>query len=460
MIQVSDMNKMQMQAPSLASGAQDDEGQGAARNGQSRRTARTGVWILAGGLVALVLWAALAPLDEGVPTPATVSLDTKRKTVAHLQGGIVREVLVREGEVVKEGQPLMRLEDATTRAGYDSIRQRYLALRAMEARLQAELMGATQLALHPDLRAAVNDPEITRHVRTQEQLLATRRSSLNADLQAIEESIRGQQAMAQSYEGMSTSREVQRRVVTEQLQNIKGLVAEGYAPRNQQLDLERQQAEVNTALTDLQGNLARSRQAVAELRQRAVVRQQEYRRESEVQLAEVTREVQSDQSRYTAIKEELERTEIRSPASGQVVGIAYQTVGGVIPPGQRLMDIVPGKETLLLEAHIPPHLIDAVRPDLPADVRFSAFAHSPQLVVEGRVKSVSGDLLTEQTAMGPVSYFLARVEITPEGMGKLGRHQMQPGMPAEVIIRTGERTVLTYLLHPLTRRVAASMKEQ
>jgi protease secretion system membrane fusion protein len=259
---------------------------------------------------------------------------------------------------------------------------------------------------------------------------------------------------------MSTSREVQRRLITEQLGNIKGLVADGYAPRNQQLDLERQQAEVTTALTDLQGSQARARQAVAELRQRAQVRQQEYRRESEAQLAEVTREVQSDQSRYAAIKEELARTEIRSPAAGQVVGIAYQTVGGIIPPGQRLMDVVPDKDSLLLEAHVPPHLIDAVRPDLPADVRFSAFAHSPQLVVQGRVKSVSGDLLTEQTAMGPVSYFLARVEITPEGMSKLGRHQMQPGMPAEVIIRTGERTVLTYLLHPLTRRVAASMKEQ
>jgi protease secretion system membrane fusion protein len=199
---------------------------------------------------------------------------------------------------------------------------------------------------------------------------------------------------------------------------------------------------------------------VAELRQRGVVRQQEYRRESEAQLAEVTREVQTDQSRYAAITEELARTEIRSPAAGQVVGIAYQTVGGVIPPGQRLMDVVPEKESLLLEARIPPHLIDAVRPNLPADVRFSAFAHSPQLVVHGRVQTVSGDLLTEQTAMGPISYFLARVEITPEGMTKLGRHQMQPGMPAEVIIRTGERTVLTYLLHPLTRRVAASMKEQ
>jgi protease secretion system membrane fusion protein len=124
------------------------------------------------------------------------------------------------------------------------------------------------------------------------------------------------------------------------------------------------------------------------------------------------------------------------------------------------MDIVPGDEALLLEAQIAPHLIDRVAPGLVTDVRFSTFAHSPTLVVKGEVQSVSADLLTEQTPMGPMSFYLARVRITPEGMKDLGRHQIQPGMPAEVIIKTGERTVLTYMLHPLTRRVAASMKEQ
>jgi protease secretion system membrane fusion protein len=177
-------------------------------------------------------------------------------------------------------------------------------------------------------------------------------------------------------------------------------------------------------------------------------------------LAEVTREVQSDEGRLRALRQELARTEIRSPSSGQVVGLVFQTVGGVIPPGQRVMDIVPQGEALLLEARILPHLVDAVRTGLITDVRFSGFAHSPQLVAEGRVVSVSGDLLSEQTPMGQTSFFLARVELTPSGMKTLGRHQIQPGMPAEVIIKTGERTVLTYLLHPLTRRVAASMKEQ
>jgi protease secretion system membrane fusion protein len=418
------------------------------------------MWVLVAGLALFLVWAATAPLDEGVPTQATVAIDTKRKSVQHLQGGLVREVMVREGDEVKEGQPLVRLDDAVARANYEATRQRYLGLRAMESRLQAEQGGRDRIEFGPELREAAGDPLIARHMASQEQVFATRRLALRADLQAIEESIRGQEAAIQAYTGMLESRGAQRKLVQEQLGNISGLVKEGYAPRNQQLDLERQVAEVTTAMTDLQGNIARARQTMAELRQRALSRQQDYRKETDSQLADVGREVQSDEGKVKALRDDLDRTVIKSPATGQVVGLVFQTVGGVVPPGQKLMDIVPEKEALLLEARIPPHLIDAVQPGLKTDVRFSAFAHSPQLVVEGEVKSVSADLLAEQTPQGMMSYFLARIQLTPAGMKGLGKHQIQPGMPAEVIIRTGERTVLTYLLHPLTRRVASSMKEQ
>lgn len=415
---------------------------------------------LVGGLVAFIVWAALAPLDEGVPSPASVAIDTKRKTIQHQQGGIIREVLVREGDQVKDDQVLLRLEDGAVRANMEAARQRYLGLRAMESRLLAEQTERDRIAFHPDVLAEAKDPLIQRHIEAQEQLFRTRRTALQADLAGIEESIRGQEALRQSYAGMIESRRSQLRLIQEQLGHIQSLVKEGYAPRNQQLDLERQAAEIMTSLTDLNGNMTRAVQLVAELRQRAISRRQDYRKETDAQMAEVTREAQSDEGRLRALRDEVARTEIRSPANGQVVGLTFQTVGGVIGPGQRVLDVVPEKEALLLEARIAPHLINAIQPGLLADVRFSSFAHSPQLVVEGKVVSVSGDLLTEQTAMGPMSYFLARVEVTPEGMKTLGRYQMQPGMPAEVIIKTGERTLLTYLLHPLTRRVASSMKEQ
>ena len=427
---------------------------------RSRHLSRVGTRVLVLGLLAFAAWAALAPLDEGVPSSATVTLDTKRKMVQHPNGGVIKEMLVREGQRVEEDQPLMQLEDTAVRANYEAFRQRYLALRAMESRLLSEQAGRAQVDFHPDVIAQKSDSLIARHMLNQQQLLTTRRSGLMSDLAVLEENIRGQEALVQSYGGMLESRQSQRRLLSEQLQHIRDLVKEGYAPRNQQLDLERAVADVSAVITELLGNTIRVRQSIAELRQRATSRQQDYRKEIETMLADVSREVQSDEGRLNAARGELERTVIRAPAAGQVIGLTYQTVGGVIPAGQRLMEVVPGDEALLLEAQIAPHLIDRVSPGLLADVRFSTFAHSPSLVVKGEVQSVSADLLTEQTATGPISFYLARVRITPEGMKDLGRHQIQPGMPAEVIVKTGERTVLTYMLHPLTRRVAASMKEQ
>ena len=424
------------------------------------RAARVGLWALGLGFGGFLLWAGLAPLDEGVPSQGTVMIDTKRKTVQHLSGGIIRQVMVQEGQHVQEGQTLLELDAATMRANFESVRQRYLSLRAMQGRLQAEQADKDSISFHPDLQEAKVDPLIQVQMQTQSQLLQTRRFALRAALQAIEESIQSQQAMLQTYDAMLTQRRSQLALVQEELGNTRSLVAEGYAPRNRQLELERQLADIQTAIVELLGNTQRAQRAVAELRQQSQVRRQEYRKEVETQLTEVLREVQSDAEKLNAVRADLARTEIRSPATGQVIGLAVQTVGGVIQPGQKLMDIVPEDEPLLLEARIDPHFIDRVHPGLKTDVRFNAFAHTPQLVVQGEVQSLSNDLLSEQVGGTVVSYYLARVKVTPEGMKTLGTRRMQPGMQAEVVIKTGERSMLTYLLNPLTKRLAASMKEE
>jgi len=420
--------------------------------------ARIGLWALVLGFGGFLLWAGMAPLDEGVPAQGMIAIDTKRKSVQHLSGGLVTEVLVGEGSIVTEGQVLVRLGEAVARANFESIRQRYLGLRAMEGRLLTEQQGSAKIVFHPDVQASIKDPQIRQVVMTQEQLMASRRASLRADLQSNEESIQGQLGLIQSYESMLVNRKNQQALLDEELTNTRGLVKEGYVPRNRQLELERMAAEMSSGIAELQGNIIRASRAVAELRQRAIVRQQEYRKEVDSLLTDVAREVHGDAERYTAAKEELARTEIKSPAAGQVVGLAIQTVGSVISPGQKLMDIVPEDQTLLVEVRVAPHLIDRVKADLPVDVRFSSFAHTPQLVVDGKVVSVSGDLLTDlQNGAG---YYLARVGVTTKGYTQLGKRQLQPGMPVEVIFLTGERSMLTYLLSPLTRRLAASMKEE
>ena len=435
----------------------DDDGPRASSD--TRAVARTGLWILGLGFGGFLLWAGLAPLDEGVPTQGMVALDTKRKTVQHLSGGIVKEVLVQEGQQVKEGQALLRLDGAVAKANFEAVRQRYLGYRAMQSRLFAEQAGQGVIDFHPDVKAAQNDPLIQQQVSTQQQLIQARRAALAADLQGIEESMQGLKEQLGSYQNILVQRRSQLALLTEELTNTRGMVKEGYAPRNRQLELERMVAESNAAIADLTGNSLRITRQVAELGQRSLARKQEYRKEIETQLADVTREVQSDAEKFVAVTADLNRMEIKAPANGQVVGLSVQTVGAVLQPGQKLLDVVPEQQTLLLEAHIPPHLIDKVQAGLMADIRFNSFAHSPQLVVDGKVMSVSGDLLSDPQ-QPQFSYYLARVQVTPVGMKTLGARQMQPGMPAEIVIKTGERSLLTYLLHPLTKRMAASMKEE
>lgn len=422
------------------------------------RATRIGLWALGIGFGGFLLWAGLAPLDEGVPGQGMVAIDTKRKAVQHLSGGIIKEVLVKEGDLVKDGQVLVRMDSAVARANFEQVRQRYLGLRAMESRLQAEQRGLGKVVFHPDVVEASKDFQIRQVMLNQEQLFESRRSGLRADLQGIEESIQGQEALIAAYDGMLINRKNQASLLAEELSNTRSLVKEGYAPRNRQLELERMSAEASSALAELQGNTLRAKRAVGELKQRAISRQQEYRKDVESQLADVGREVQGDAQKYKATSDDLDRTDIKAPAAGQVMGLAIQTEGGVVGPGQKLMDIVPQDQALLIEARVPPHLIDRVKGGLPVDVRFNSFSHSPQLVVDGSVISVSGDLLQDNPQTAP--YYLARVAVTADGYKKLGDRQLQPGMPVEVVFKTGERSLLTYLMAPLTKRLAASMKEE
>jgi membrane fusion protein, protease secretion system len=420
---------------------------------------RIGLWVLGIGFGGFLLWAGLAPLDEGVPTQGVVAIDTKSKTVQHLTGGIVKDVLVKEGQFVKDDQELIHLDDATARANYESIRQHYLSIRAMEGRLSAEQAGLSRIEFHPDLLQVEKDPLIKQYMSNQEQLFQSRRMSLQADQQAIAESVQGQLAAIQGYEGMQQNRKSQLSLLQEELTGIRELVKEGYAPRTKQMELERMAADTMGSIADLQGNISRARSAIAEMKMRAIQHKQEYRKEVESQLAEVRREVQADEEKFKASSNDLKRMVIRAPATGQVMGLAVQTVGGVVQPGQKLMDIVPKNEALLLEARVAPHLIDKVHPGLMADVRFSSFANSPQLVVQGKIDSVSNDLIVDPRNPN-MAYYLARISVTAEGLKTLGNRQLQAGMPVEVVIKTGERSVLTYLLHPLLKRMAASMKEE
>jgi membrane fusion protein, protease secretion system len=291
----------------------------------------------------------------------------------------VQEVLVREGEQVKAGQLLVRLDDSTVRANYEAARQNLAALR---------------------------------------------------------ENVIAQNAVLQGLKAAEKNRGDQLGFIEKELNGVRGLVKDGFAPMVQQLQLERQQAEVMTSISDILTNQQRTDQALLELQH----------------------QIKAAQQRLSAAEQDLERLEIRSSADGQVVGLSIAAVGAVIQPAQRIMDIVPKGEDLTIESRVAPQFIDRIATGDAVDIRFSGFSNAPQLVVDGVLTSVSQDVLIDAATQQP--YYLARAVITPEGLNMLGKREMQPGMPAEVIIKTGSRTMLNYLLHPLTKRVASSMKEE
>lgn len=425
----------------------------------TRPVTRMGFWVLIVGFGLFMAWAAFAPLDEGVSAPATVAVETRSKAVQHMIGGVVQKVLVREGATVKEGDVLVVLDDAMARASHQMVQQTYLAQRAMEGRLLAEASRARAITFHPDLLTAT-DPQAAQHMLVQQQLFASRRASQQAEIAAANQAIAGLEGQVVGMRAVLQNRKAQAELQKRQLSEVQGLAADGFAPRNQALMLEQQQAELRGSLADIETNVQRSLSAVAETRLRIAQREQEFMKEVSERLADLQREVDANHQRLLAITQELDRMQIRAPVAGQVLGLAINGPGAVVTPGQKLLDIVPQGESLLLDARVPTHVIDRIKVGDETEVRFSSFADAPRLVVRGRLVSLSADAVTEHLPTGSMSYFLGRVELTDEGRRALGQRALQPGMVAEILIKTGERSLLTYLLHPLTKRIASAMTEE
>jgi len=454
------MNSVVSQAGIPAGGKNPDvvDATEVAQLSDTRTPIRMGFWVLVVGFGLALAWAAWAPLDEGVAASAVVSVESRRNTIQHVQGGVVHQVRVRDGSIVKAGDVLIELDAAASRAGNEAIRQNYFSQRALEGRLLAEISGAASISFHPDLLTASN-PVAVQLMAVQQQSFAARRSAQLSDLAAGEQTIAGLEAQLAGLRQMSQSRRAQQALQAQQVQSVRALADEGFAPRNQALQLEQAQAELRTSLADLDANIARVQTSIAEARLRILQRRGEYAKEASTELATVRREVQANQERLLASGQELQRMQISSPVDGQVLGLAISGVGGVVQPGQHLMDIVPAGQALRLDVRIPPHVIDRIKVGDEVEVRFSAFAATPHLVVLGRLLSLSGDALPDPASQSGATYFSGRVELTEEGVRALEGRTVKPGMTAEVLIRTGERSLLTYLLNPFMKRVSAAMTE-
>jgi len=328
----------------------------------------------------------------------------------------------------------------------------------MEARLKSERTGAASVTFPPDLRQAASDPEVAALMRAQVELFNSRRSALSGELAIIRESVLGLEAQVRSLDQLKTGREKQLQLFSEQLASFTKLRAQGFVSRNQLLDMERQYAEVQSKQSEDLANIAGINARLAEYRMRGAQRQIEFRREVETQLTELQREISSLFERLAAQRDVFSRLTLQSPVDGMVMDLAFHTVGGTIRPGDRIMDVVPLNDALIFEAQLPPQYIDRVHPDLEARVLLDAFmSRVDQASVKGKVSVVSADVLTDPKT--GQRYYALRITVPGEELKKLRGLQLRPGMQGTVLVRTGERSFMAYLLRPLLRRFSTALGE-
>jgi protease secretion system membrane fusion protein len=425
-----------------------------------RRFTRWGWIVVLIGVFGSLLWMGLAPLDQGVQVSGSVVVSGQRKTVQHPSGGIVEEMLVREGEVVKAGQVIARMNVTQARAEAELLRFHVLSGRATEARLMAEhteqkTVNFPQALLALDAKA---DPRVPALMSLQQQLFFSRRSALESELTGVDQSMQGIDFQLKALTVSRQEKSLQLVSMTEQLKNMQELARDGYVPRNRMLELERQHGQIKAALAEDAGNIGRLEKQIMELRARKNQRQQEYQREVRSQLTEVQRDTESASQRLASAEFLLAHTEIKSPVSGTVVGLTVFTPGAVIGPGARLLDVVPQDAALEIEAQMPVHLVDKVRPNFPVELMFTAFNQSTTPNIPATVTRVSADRLMDEVTGMP--YFKLNAVATAEGLKKLKVENVRAGMPVEVFVKTGERTMLNYLIKPLFDRSHSALREE
>lgn len=412
------------------------------------------------GVVGFLIWATTAPLDKGVPMSGFVAKESNRKAVQHQNGGTVQDILVRDGDHVKAGQPLVKMNDVQVGSELHMVETQYITARAVEARLKAELKRAPSVPPSAELTEYKNDPRAIEQVALQTQLFGSRRAAHESELAAMEESIEGLAAQVKGLEESREAKKAQMGFLKEQLDNSRDLAKEGYIPRTRLLDLERTYAQLSGAMSEDIGNIARSRRQATELKLRRTQRIQEFQREVSSQLTDIQRDAEALQSRMRAQQQQVANATLRAPVAGIVVGSSIFTRGGVVAPGAHLMEIVPTDDALIVEGQLPVNLIDRVQPGLPVELNFSAFNTNRTPHVPGEVVTVAADRTVEERSGMP--YYKVRIRVTQEGSKLIADKKLdiKPGMPVDLFVKTGERTMMSYLLKPIIDRAHSSMSEE
>lgn len=414
----------------------------------------TGIAVLFFGVFGA--WAAFAPLESAAVARGVISVETQRKTIQHLEGGIVGEIRVQDGDEVAADEILVVLDDTQARATLQLLNGRRRATLAIEARLVAERDGQATIAFPPVIRDAT-DGEAAELVRAQVNIFNGRRQSIAGQTAILEQRIAQIHEEIRGLQGQAAARAEQIELTNDEIASNQELVDEGLSGKTRLRELQRELAEVTGEHSQTLAAIARAEQNIEQTRLEMADLRTDFINEAVQQLGVVQTELLDLGEQIRSAEDVLRRTVLRSPMAGTVVGLQVHTVGGVVTPGQALLDVVPKGDRLVVEAFVDPDDIDVVEIGLRAQVRLTALTQRNLAPLEGRVTTVSADRLTDQRT--GADYFLARVELDDDQVGRLGGERLYPGMQAEVMIVTGARTTLDYLSRPLVESFNRAFRE-
>lgn len=404
------------------------------------------------------VWAATAPLESAAIAPGVIGVSGERKTVQHLEGGIVEEIRIADGETVEAGQPLVILDDTQARAALALLEAQHLSAAALSARLEAERDGRPAIRWPAALRdAAGADGEAAAVLATQERIFQARAASLANQTAILERRIEQLREESAGLAGETAAQDRRLELLAEELAGVRELVARGLEPRPRLLEMERAETEIVGARVRNRAEAARIEQTIGETELRIIELGNARQAEVAAELREVETRLSDLRERLAAARDVAARTRVTAPVAGTVLDLRVFTRGGVVGPGQPLMEIVPAEDRLVIEARVAPTDIEVVAVGLEAQVRLTAFSQIGAPRLAGQVVRVSADRLGDPRT--GAAWYEARIALDPDQPGLDGL-ALVPGMPAEVMIVTGARTPLDYLLKPIVDSVGRALREE
>jgi HlyD family secretion protein len=402
-------------------------------------------------------WAATSNLSGAVVGAGTVVVEGNVKRIQHRDGGIVGEIRVRDGQQVKAGELLIRLDDTLTRANLAVIVKQIDQLQARAMRLTAERDEAAEPAASEELRGKLGNPEVAAYVAAEKALFHARKRTIDGQKAQLSQRVH---QLAQEADGLGARRDAkddELRLIGEELAGIASLHAQGLMPFSRLAELQRMKAQLSGERGQLTAEIARTATRTTETELQSLQLDQDRRSEVLMELRDVDNKLAELTEQRVTAEDQLKRVDLLSPQNGIVHELAVHTIGGVIAPGETVMQVVPVNDSLVVETKIQPADIDQLHLRQKAILRFSAFNQRTTPEIVGEVQTIAANLSTN--AQTGEAWYTARIRISAAELRKLGKLALQAGMPVEAFIQTGDRTVLSYLIKPLTDQIARAMRE-